>query len=128
MSPEDFEFTARLLREKSGFLLTRDKGYLVENRLVPVVRDHGFESVTDLVAALKGGSTALQAAMVDAMLPKDTGFFRDWKPFRQFQSVVLPNIVRTRGLKKTYAFCARGAPPAKRLIPWRWPCEMPPTP
>lgn len=108
MSPEDFEFTARLLRERSGFLLTRDKGYLVENRLVPMVRDHGFESVTDLVAALKGGSTALQAEMVDAMLPKDTGFFRDWKPFRQFQSVVLPNIVRARGLKKNLRILCAG--------------------
>ena len=108
MSPEDFEYTARMLREQSGLLLTRDKGYLVENRLVPVLRERGYKTVTDLVEALKGGETSLQAEVVDAMLPKDTGFFRDWKPFVHFQSVVLPNIVRARGLKKSIRILCAG--------------------
>lgn len=108
MSPEDFEFTARILREQSGLLLTRDKGYLIENRLVPVLRERGYQSVADLVKAMKGGETTLQAALVDAMLPKDTGFFRDWKPFVHFQSVVLPNIVRARGLKKSIRILCAG--------------------
>ena len=108
MSPKDFDFTAQLLREHSGLLLTRDKGYLVENRLVPVVRQHGFKSVTDLVTALKGGDTALWPAIVDAMMPKDTGFFRDWKPFVHFQSVVLPNAVLARGVKKNIRILCAG--------------------
>jgi len=94
MPPEDFEYTARMLRERSGLLLTRDKGYLVENRLVPVLRERGYKSVTNLIEALKGGNATLQAAVIDAMLPKDTGFFRDWKSSAHFQTVVLRNIAR----------------------------------
>ncbi len=108
MSPENFEFIARLLRDQSGLVLTRDKGYLIENRLAPVVRKHGFKSVTELVGAAKNGAAALRAAVVDAMISKDTGFFRDWTPFVHFQSVVLPNIVRARGEKKKIRILCAG--------------------
>jgi chemotaxis protein methyltransferase CheR len=83
-----------MLRARSGLLLTRDKGYLVENRLAPVLREHGYTSVTDFIEAHKGGNAPLQAAVIDPMLPKDTGFFREWKPSAHFQTVVLRNIAR----------------------------------
>ncbi len=108
MSPEDFEFTARMLRATSGFLLTRDKGYLVENRLTPVLREHGFKSVSELVAALRDGAPALQTAVADAMLPKDTGFFRDWKPFVHFQTTVIPNLLHARATKKSIRILSAG--------------------
>ena len=108
MTPEDFEFTARMLRATSGFLLTRDKGYLVENRLTPVLREHGFKSVSALVAALRDGPASLRTAVADAMLPKDTGFFRDWKPFVHFQSVVMPNLLHTRAKKKHIRILSAG--------------------
>tara|TARA_R110000868_G_scaffold59030_9_gene181396 strand:- start:815 stop:1666 length:852 start_codon:yes stop_codon:yes gene_type:complete len=108
MSPENFEFIARLLREQSGLVLTRDKGYLVENRLAPVVREFGFKSVTDLAEAVKNGAAALRTAVVDAMISKDTGFFRDWTPFVHFQSVVLPNIIRARSAKKNIRILCAG--------------------
>ena len=38
MTPEDFTFVARLLKDQTGLVLTRDKAYLVENRLQSVVR------------------------------------------------------------------------------------------
>ncbi len=98
---------ARLLRDQSGLLLTRDKGYLVENRLAPLVREHGFKSVTELIEEIKSGAGALRAAVVDAMISKDTSFFRDWTPFVHFQTVVLPNILHARSTKKnTRILCA----------------------
>jgi len=102
MSPDDFEFIARLVRERAGLVLTRDKGYLVENRLLPLVRKHGFKSMDDLSAALRKGDATLHAATIDAMLAKDTGFFRDWAPFEHFRTVVLPNLIAARSAKKTF--------------------------
>ena len=80
-------------------MLTRDKTYLLENRLMPVVRELRLKSATDLIAAAIAGDVALQAAVIDAMMAKDTAFFRDWKPFVHFRTVALPNIRVSRGMK-----------------------------
>ena len=43
----------RLLRERSGLVLSADKQYLVESRLVPVARRAGLDGLADLVQKLK---------------------------------------------------------------------------
>ena len=107
MAPDDFEYAARLMKERSGLVLTRDKGYLLENRLMPVVRRHNFKSLRELVAALRAGDTVLQMSAVDAMMAKDTAFFRDWKPFVHLSRTVLPNaIFARRDRKQLRILCA----------------------
>lgn len=108
MTPEDFAFTAQLVKDRSGLVLTRDKGYLLENRLMPVVRQHNFKSLQDLVAKLREGDVALQIAAVDAMMAKDTAFFRDWKPFVHFAKVVLPNLASARAGKRGFRILCAG--------------------
>jgi hypothetical protein len=39
MLPEDFELAARFVKDRSGLVLTRDKVYLLENRLIESLRD-----------------------------------------------------------------------------------------
>lgn len=108
MVPDDFEYAARLMKERSGLVLTRDKSYLLENRLMPVVRQHHFKSFHELVAALRTGDAALESAAVDAMMAKDTAFFRDWKPFVHFAKVVLPNILAARRDRKHFRVLCAG--------------------
>ena len=38
MTPLDYEYLRKLLRERSGLVLSADKQYLVESRLAPLVR------------------------------------------------------------------------------------------
>ncbi len=108
MLPDDFEFTARLLKDRSGLVLTKDKAYLLENRLMPVVRSRSFKSLPELVAALRAGDPEMQADVIDAMMAKDTGFFRDWKPFEHFRTVVLPNLAVARGGKRAFRILSVG--------------------
>jgi chemotaxis protein methyltransferase CheR len=108
MVPDDFDYAARLMKERSGLVLTRDKGYLLENRLMPVVRQHNFKSFHELVSALRTGDAQLQSSAVDAMMAKDTAFFRDWKPFVHLAKVVLPNIVRARRDRKLFRVLCAG--------------------
>ena len=108
MSPEDFELAARFIKERSGLVLTRDKVYLLENRLMPVVRDLRLKSVTELLAGIATADSGLQTTVVDAMMAKDTGFFRDWKPFVHFRTVVLPNIRVSRGMKARFRVLSAG--------------------
>ena len=108
MVPDDFEYAARLIKERSGLVLTRDNGYLLENRLMPVVRQHNFKSFHELVAALRTGDATLQSSAVDAMMAKDTAFFRDWKPFVHFAKIVLPNLMQARREKRHFRILCAG--------------------
>lgn len=108
MTPEEFEQAARFIRDRSGLVLTRDKTYLLENRLMPVVRELRLKTMSELIAAVNAGDAAIQTTVVDAMMAKDTAFFRDWKPFTHFRSVVLPNIRVSRGMKRSFRVLSAG--------------------
>ena len=38
MTPQDYEFIRKVLKDRSGLVLGPDKQYLLESRLLPVVR------------------------------------------------------------------------------------------
>ena len=42
MTPLDYEFLRKLLKERSGLDLSPDKQYLVESRLIPLARKVGL--------------------------------------------------------------------------------------
>ena len=53
MTTEEFTYLVRMLKERSGLMIGPDKAYLVENRLVPVARRHGVDSLEALIARLR---------------------------------------------------------------------------
>jgi chemotaxis protein methyltransferase CheR len=108
VQPDDFEFLARLLKDRSGLVLTKDKGYLVENRLMPLVRARRHKNLAEMIVALKGGEQSLSEDVVEAMMAKDTGFFRDWKPFEHFRTIVLPNLLAARKAKRSFRILCAG--------------------
>jgi chemotaxis protein methyltransferase CheR len=108
MSPEDFTFVSRLLKDRTGLILTRDKSYLLENRLASVVRTHLLPGLTELVAALRAGDQSITADTVDAMLSKETAFFRDWQPFKHLEKVVFPTVRAARQSKRTLRILCAG--------------------
>ncbi len=108
MNPDDFTFVARLLKDRVGLLLTRDKSYLVQNRLAGLLRAHGLANTGELVAALRKGDDGLATDVVDAMMSRDTAFFRDWKPFKHLSNVVLPNLRAARAAKRQLRILSMG--------------------
>ena len=56
MTPQEFAFLRDMLKDRSGAIVTEEKRYLVECRLTPVARKNGLESMSALVAALRGPS------------------------------------------------------------------------
>lgn len=107
MKPDDFEFLAKMLKERSGLVLTPDKSYLLESRLMPVARKRGYKGLEDLVGQLRRRDEALAADVTDAMTTNESFFFRDQKPFDQFRDVVLPNLLKTRAAKRSFRiWCA----------------------
>lgn len=107
MKPDDFDFLAKLVKDRSGLVLSKDKTYLLESRLMPVARKRGFKGLDELVAQLRKRDEALAADVTDAMTTNESFFFRDTKPFEQFRQVVLPNLLKTRATKKSFRiWCA----------------------
>lgn len=112
MRPEDFDFIAKLLKDRSGLVITRDKAYLLESRLTPVARKRGLKGLDDLVASMRTAGEDLLREVTEAMTTNESFFFRDMKPFDQFKALVLPALIQSRAQKKSFriwsAACSSG--------------------
>lgn len=102
MQPQDFDFIAKVLKDRSGLIVTRDKSYLLESRLTPVARKRGLKGLDDLVASLRTAGEDLLREVTEAMTTNESFFFRDIKPFDQFKDIVLPAMLQSRASKKSF--------------------------
>jgi chemotaxis protein methyltransferase CheR len=101
VTPLDYEYLRKLLKERSGLVLSADKQYLVESRLLPVARKAGLASLVDLVAKLKTpGATSLITDVVEAMTTNESFFFRDKVPFDLFRDDIMPSLLAARASQK----------------------------
>ncbi len=101
MSPDDFAWLRKLLKERSGLVLAAEKQYLAESRLLPLARKHGLASLAELVARLKTPQAlALISEVVDAMTTNETFFFRDKMPFEHLRDTVMPALIAARSREK----------------------------
>ena len=97
MTPLDYDYLRKCLKARSGLVLSADKEYLVESRLLPVARKAGLANLGELVAALKAEpEDALMTAVVEAMTTNESFFFRDKIPFDHFRSTIMPALVAAR--------------------------------
>jgi len=102
VTPLDYDFLRRALKQRSGLVLSADKQYLVESRLLPVARKVGLANLAALVEALKAGDgEALMNAVVEAMATNESFFFRDKIPFEHFRSIVMPALLAARRASRT---------------------------
>jgi chemotaxis protein methyltransferase CheR len=101
VTPQDFDYLRQLLRARSGLVLSAEKQYLAESRLLPVARRHGLTTLTELIGRLKAATAApLTAEVVEAMTTNETFFFRDKLPFDHFRDTVLPALIEARAREK----------------------------
>jgi chemotaxis protein methyltransferase CheR len=102
MTPADFDYLRKRLKERSGLVLSADKQYLVESRLLPVARSAGFANLGELVRALMlGNADVLMTAVVEAMMTHESFFFRDKLPFDHFRQTVMPALIAARSNVRT---------------------------
>jgi len=120
MKPEDFDFVAKLLKERSGLVLSKDKSYLIESRLMPVARRRGMKGLDELVQAVRRMDSALVKDVTEAMTTNESFFFRDGKPFDQFREQVVPALLQSRKDKRAIriwcAACSSGQEPYSLAI------------
>ncbi|WP_366656536.1 protein-glutamate O-methyltransferase [Fodinicurvata sp. EGI_FJ10296] len=116
MKTDDFNYLRTLLHQRSGLVVTPDKSYLLESRLMPVARKWQVKSLDDLVQlARTRRQESLLNDITEAMTTNESSFFRDSKPFELFKSVVLPHLLEARSARKSFriwsAACSSGQEP-----------------
>ncbi len=116
MKTDDFNYLRTLLHQRSGLVVTPDKSYLLESRLMPVARKWQVKSLDELVQLARSRrQEALLNDITEAMTTNESSFFRDTKPFELFKSVVLPELLQARAAKRTIriwsAACSSGQEP-----------------
>ncbi|HEX7922806.1 MAG TPA: protein-glutamate O-methyltransferase CheR, partial [Bradyrhizobium sp.] len=107
MTPLDYEYLRKLLKERSGLDLSADKQYLVESRLLPLARRSNLAGIPELVQRMKGGAEMLTSEVVEAMTTNETFFFRDKIPFDHLKDAVLPALAQARAARRSLrVWCA----------------------
>ncbi|MBP0116329.1 MULTISPECIES: CheR family methyltransferase [Bradyrhizobium] len=110
MTPTEYEYLRKFLKDNSGLDLSADKQYLIESRLLPLARKAGLSGIAELVQKLQAGSRALITDVVEAMTTNETFFFRDKVPFDHFRDHIMPEVIKARaGKRSVRIWCAAGS-------------------
>jgi chemotaxis protein methyltransferase CheR len=118
-----------------GVIFGDDQRYLLDSRLGPLARAHGFADVASMVeiACAATSSSPYCTAIVDALTTHETFFFRDLPFWKAIEQVVLPRLFEggARPLKIWSAACSTGQEPYSlaMLLQEKWPavaarCEI----
>ncbi|MEQ9518521.1 MAG: protein-glutamate O-methyltransferase CheR [Parvibaculum sp.] len=131
MTPQEFSYLADFLKKESGLILSENKGYLIESRLLPLARDNGLDSISALVSKMKSGAAkALMDDVTEAMTTNESFFFRDKTPFTILEETVLPAMIESRKhAKKLRIWCAAAStgqePYSIAMILKEWSAKLP---
>jgi chemotaxis protein methyltransferase CheR len=110
VTPSDYEYVRKVLKEHSGLDLSADKQYLIDSRLGPLSQKCGLAGIGDLVQKMKSGSADTIAQVVEAMTTNETFFFRDKTPFEHFRGSIMPEILQARASRRSLRiWCAAGS-------------------
>lgn len=115
-SANAYNYIRNLVASKSGNVLSESQNYLIDNRVGPVSKQAGFNSLEEFVAYLRVNATSpLTDSVAEAMTINETSFFRDRLPFDVLRSHVFPQIASrpfaSRRLSLWSAACASGQEP-----------------
>ncbi len=116
LSLPGIEFVRQLVRQRSGVSLEKDKGYLIESRLLPLARQEGAASLEQLVMRMRqDGTEDLRRRAAEAVVNMETTFFRDFHVFEAFRTAVLPECLKRRSAERRLqiwsAACSTGQEP-----------------
>lgn len=116
LSADTFTYVADLVRRRSAIQLGAGKEYLVESRLLPLVRQAGLAGVDEYVNTLRNvPHSADHDRVVDALTTNETSWFRDVTPFQALTGHVLPALILNSpgltSLRVWSAGCSTGQEP-----------------
>jgi chemotaxis protein methyltransferase CheR len=95
--PEEVKVLSQYIYSLSGISLDATKGYLLESRLTPLLKQNNIGTYSELYFKAKSDVTkVLPRKIVDAITTGETSFFRDASPFELLQHKILPDLIDMR--------------------------------
>jgi chemotaxis protein methyltransferase CheR len=114
----EFQQVQRVVEDLCGISLSEGKGYLVESRLMPLLKRYECKNYLELMNMLKGPkATELKREIINAMTTRETLWVRDKTPYSLLEEVILPDLADpSRGGSNTpvriwSAACSTGQEP-----------------
>ncbi len=105
ITQENYSFLQQHVHRTSGIVLDENKHYLLEARLIPIVRKENLKTINDLCALIRATTSGrLSQDVVEAMTTNETLFFRDIVPFNALRSSLLPPLIEARKLTRKISF------------------------
>jgi chemotaxis protein methyltransferase CheR len=97
LSKTHYEDFRRFLEEACGIVLGENKHYLVTSRLNRLIHEFSFQSLHDMLGALKANKDKkLRERVIDAMTTNETSWFRDNYPYDILTENILPDFIRAK--------------------------------
>jgi len=97
LTEQNYCFLRDHLYRESGIVLGAGKQYLLESRLLPLVKRHALTTLNELCGALqKSPHSTLHREVVEAMTTNETMFFRDKTLWDDLKTVIFPEVIAYR--------------------------------
>ena len=91
ITPQELQVFIKYVCELSGIILDDGKGYLLESRLGPVLKERQCANFIELYHQAKSDrSNTIARSIIDAITTNETSFFRDSAPFQLFKYKLVP--------------------------------------
>jgi chemotaxis protein methyltransferase CheR len=113
LTPEAISYVCTIVRDRSAIELEASKSYLIEARLLPLAKHHGFSCANEFIQGVRTQRLPeLERRLVEAMITNETSFFRDIHPFAALKNAVLPEARKVRASQRSLniwsAACSSG--------------------
>jgi chemotaxis protein methyltransferase CheR len=109
ISPENYRFLQEFVYRESGIVLEDDKHYLLQARLLPIIRKEQLGGLDDVCARLRARHAGLRVAVIEAMTTNETLFFRDPAQYEALKTTILPALMKQRELSRRLTFWSAAA-------------------
>jgi len=117
VKPEDFDLFSSIVKQRSGLVLTREKAYLLESRLLPVARKYNLKLLEDMANMIRTKrDEAMLNAITEAMTTNESSATKNL--LYSSKKYCCRNCWR-HGRQKNTSASGRQQPPAGRK-PIRW--------
>jgi chemotaxis protein methyltransferase CheR len=111
VTPEEFGYLRKMLKDRSGLNLGEDRQDFLEGRLKLLLNEFSCTSLSALAEALKKPEAEyLRARVAQAVTVQESYFFRNKEPFQYFSEIMLPALISARSAsRRIRIWCAAAA-------------------
>jgi chemotaxis protein methyltransferase CheR len=93
----DFDRLRQSIHRLCGLVIGDDKEYLVRDRLAPIIARNGWNSYAQLADRLQSGAISkLTDEVVEAIVTRETSFFRDPHVWESIRRDLFPKLLESR--------------------------------